>query len=186
MTLLDLGAVTVAGYRVRTGDSDTEASAVTGALVDAERLIEDELRRNIPLEERAEKMRIRDHYGRMYPKAWPITLCTSNAIEGNRILLGGVPDLAQFTALISTQLPLYSTVTYTGGFDADTLPIILRDAVYDLARGLIGDPAPVPIGATSVSVGDVSVALASPNSGPVDAYLPGLSKRIAQFKNRWV
>jgi hypothetical protein len=186
MTLLDLGALTVETYRIRTGDATSEASAVSGALVDAERLLGEELRRELALEERAERMII--HFdGVMYPKAWPVTACATNVIDG-RMLRGGTPDLDQFLAMIGVSLTATprATVTYTGGFDATTLPITLRDALYDLASGTLYSRAPVLVGAGSASVGDVSVSVTDPGEAGVDAYVPGISKRVARYRNRFV
>jgi hypothetical protein len=187
-TLYSLGAVTVAGYRLRTGDNTSDGGAVSGSLVEAESLMEEELRRELPSESRSEAMIIHDCDGRMYPKAWPITVCTTNTIDG-RTLLGGSPDLGTWLGLIDTDYSVTrrATITYTGGFTAATLPVTLAHAIYDLARALVADASPIPVGATSVSVGDVSVSYGSPSSsGGIDALVPGLGARVAKYRNRWV
>lgn len=186
-TLVDLDAVTVAGYRLRTGDRDTEASAVTGALVEAQSLLEEELRRLLPLIERDEQMRIRAD-GRVYPKAWPIV--SAELVIDGRSLVGATPDLESFVALIGSREEPRMTVTYTGGFDDGTngtaLPVTLRDAIYDLAFGVVFSRPPVLVGAGSASVGDVSVSITSPGDEGVDAYVPGLSRRVAKYRNRFL
>lgn len=185
-SLLSLGAVTVAAYQVRTGDTTSAASSVSAALLEAESLISEDLRRDLPLDTRTESMIIRA-LGRLYPRAWPITACTSNVIDG-RTLLGGMPDMQQFVVMIG--VPGYikprATVTYTGGFDASTLPVALAHAIYDLAGAVLSRSAvSVPAGATSVSVGDVSISFASGDEG-LDTYVPGLIDRIGRYRNRFV
>ena len=191
MSLLSLGAVTVAGYQARTGDTDTAASAVSAVLLEAESLLEEELRRELALEERSEVMRI-DRDGRMYPRAWPITTCATNVIQG-RALLGGTPDTTQFVALIGSSVPPVATVTYTGGFDADTFPVTLRNVMYDMTRSLAllgAQQSVMLVGASSVSVGDVSIGLGGSGSmgggGGLDAYSAGLDARVARYKNRFL
>lgn len=181
MTLLDLGAVTVAGYQVRTGDTSSAASAVTGALVEAESLLEEELRRLLAAEERSEQMRIRAD-GRVYPKAWPIT--EAELVIDGRSLVGATPDLENFVALIGSREEPRMTLAYTGGFDADTLPVTLAHAIYDLARALVADTPALLVGASSASVGDVSVTYGG-GKGGVDAYVSGLSSRVSKYRNRW-
>jgi hypothetical protein len=187
-TLVDLDAVTVAGYRLRTGDETTEAPDVTGALAEAQTPLEEELRRDLALQERTESMVI-DCDGRMYPKAWPITACATNTIDG-RTLLGGTPDVDQWLGLIGYDGPATrrATITYTGGFDADTLPVTLRNAIYDLARADLADAALLPVGASSVSVGDVSVSYTAGDGtgGALDEQVPGLWARVKKYRARWV
>ena len=185
-TLLSLGALTVAAYQVRTGDTTSAASSVSAALIEGEGIVEDELRRLLPLDSRDESMVIRAE-GRMYPKAWPLVSCATNTIDG-RMLLGGVPDLEQFIIMVGADSSITprATVTYTGGFDADTLPPTLANAIYALAHVLVGAASPVPVGATAMSVGDVSVSFGAPVSGGLDAYVPGLSDRLRKYRNRWV
>jgi hypothetical protein len=186
-TLLELGAVTVAGYRLRTNDNTSAAHVVTGALTDAEHLLEEELRRELPLAQRTETMRIHGD-GRVYPLAYPLISCTTNTIDG-RSLVNALPDIQQFTAFFPYGvLAPRATITYTGGFDDATFPTTLRHALYDLAAALAGDASPVPVGAQSVHVGDVSVSYgagATPGEG-VDAYLPGLALRVRKYRNRFV
>lgn len=187
MTLYALDAVTVAGYRLWTGDQATDAAAVSGSLVEAERMLEEDLRRHLALEERTDDFVIYPD-GRIYPDAWPIT-DAALTIEG-RALLGATPDVTTFVGYFPDR-PTRATVTWTGGYDDGTasapLPVALAHGIYDLARALAADTTAVPVGATAVSVGDVSVTFGSSSgSGDVDSLVPGLSNRLARFRNRWV
>lgn len=183
MTLLSLGATTVAGYRVHTGDQDSDDTAVTGALLEAESLVEEHLRRLLPLEPRTESLTINPD-GRVYPPAWPITVA-SLVIDG-RSLKGATPDSGPFIGYIDFEPPYRMSVTWTGGFDATSLPVTLREAIYDLAKPLVLDAQPVPVGAKSVQLGDASITYGdSVPSGSIDALVPGLSARIGRYKNRY-
>lgn len=186
-TLFSLGATTVAGYRLRTGDDDSAASSVSGSLVDAERMTEEGLRRKLSLQSRTAPFLLKQDfwYGglRVYPDAWPIT-ASALTISG-RALLGATPDLSTFIGLLDVPIPARATVTWTGGFDATTLPISLRDAIYDLARARLSR-VPALAGALSASVGDTSVTYASPSADDLDSLVPGLTARIAKYRNRYV
>lgn len=190
-TLYELDAVTVSGYRLRTGDQTSDGGAVSASLVEAEHLLEEELRRELPLQARTEAMIIRE-CGVMYPKAWPITVCATNTIDG-RTLLGGTSDLETWIGLIDSDAHLTrrATITYTGGFDDGTngtaLPVTLAHAIYDLTRALVADVSPIPVGASSVSVGDISVGFTGSAGGEgVDSYVAGLSTRVKRYRNRWL
>lgn len=187
-TLYSLGAVTVDGYRVHTGDRTTAGTVVSGALVDAEQELAAHLRRDLALQARTKSCPIYSD-GRCYPPAWPITVAAGYTIDG-RALLGATPDLGTFTAFFPDR-PERVTVTWTGGFDdganGTRLPVTLRHAVYDLAKALAQDAIPVPVGAGAVSVGDVSIQFRdTAGSGDVDALVPGLSARVRRYRNRWV
>lgn len=187
MTLYSLGAVTVARYRVYTGDNTTPGTYVSGSLVEAEMMLAEELRRGLASEERTESLRIRND-GRVYPTAYPITVATGLRVDG-RSIMGAPLDVDTFVGLIDVSPPPRATVTYTGGYTghagAKPLPVALEHAVYDIARRLAEDQAPVLVGATAASVGDVSVTYASP-SGSLDALAPGLSTRVGRYRNRFV
>lgn len=186
-TLYSLGAVTVDGYRVHTGDLTTAGTVVTGALVEAEELLDEALRRHLAWQERTDTLRIHPD-GRVYPPAWPIT-DADLTIDG-RALLGAAADETPFVGTFSTLTVNTATITWTGGFDDGTnstrLPATLRHAVYDLAKALAQDHQPIPVGATSVSVGDVSISYGSGSSGDLDALVPGLWYRVKKYRNRFV
>lgn len=184
MSLLSLGAVTVAGYQVRTGDETSLASAVSAAIEDSESLLEEELRRLLPLAERTATFKVYPD-GRLYPNAWPLT--DSELTISGRALLGATLDVGQFVALLGVDcVPPRATVTWTGGYDATTLPSTLEHAIYDLARFTLSGATPLPVGASSASVGDVSVSFSTPPSGDLDTMVPGLSDRVRKYRNRWV
>lgn len=182
MSLLALGAVTVADYRIHTGDTTTSASAVSAALIESEDLLDEELRRHLELAQRTDTFRIYCD-GRIYPDAYPITV-SDFTIDG-RALRGATPDGGPFIGIWEHIDNPRATVTWTGGYTTSTLPRTLQHALYDLAHGLT-EEALVPVGATSVSLGDASVSYAAGSFGGIDAIVPGLSRRVRRYQNRFV
>lgn len=183
-TLLSLGAVTVAGYQLRTGDTSSAASAVTASLVEAEAILDEALRRHLALDERTDTFKLYPD-GRIYPDAYPIT--SSSLTVWGRSLSGATPDVATFVGLIGEcPAPPQATVTWTGGYNAATLPRTLANAIYDLAGFDLSDSTPGISGVTSVSLGDASVSYAAPLDGLLDTLVPGLWARVRRFRNRWV
>lgn len=187
MTLYDLGAVSVYAYRVYTGDNTTPGTVVTGALVEAEALLEEGLRRKLPATERAEAMRIYSD-GRVYPKAYPIQTATGYTIDGNS-LVGATPDAFPFIGVFERIDVPRATVTYTGGFTAPSggapLPKTLEHALYDLTKALAQDAPALLVGVTSASVGDVSATRPTAGWGAAEAFVPGISKRIGSYRRWW-
>lgn len=189
--LVALGAVTVAGYRLQTGDHTSDGVAVTGALVEAEDMLVEELRRHLALESREDTFHIYPD-GRIYPDAWPIVSNTGNLVIEGRALLGATADVTTFVGYFPDCPPNRATVTWTGGYDDGTnsqrLPVTLRHAIYDLARALVTDASPIPVGALSASVGDASVTFGpgGSGSGDIDALVPDLTDRVRRYRNRIV
>lgn len=165
MTLLD-----VPTYRRLTGDSATADAAVTPALVDAQRLVEEYLRRPLERAERTEQLRVyRLSDGRtgVYPSATPISAVPAGfVVEGVAVLGEGL--LSGFTPWLGSERE-HVTLTYTGGFVAATLPLTIAREIARLAQQLTQPVAAAPAGAKSVRVGDVAVTYATPTGGGVDA-----------------
>lgn len=188
-TLYSLGAVTIDGYRVHTGDMTTAGTVVSGALVEAGELLDDELRRHLAWQSRTEKCRIYPD-GTVYPPAWPITAATDLTIDG-RSLRGAVPDATPFVGQFGDLTVNLATVTWSGGYDDGThstiLPTTMKNAVYELARALTADTSAIPVGATSVRVGDVAVTYGTVGAtSHLDSLVPGLTARIVKYRNRYV
>lgn len=183
-SLLSLGAVTIDDYRVTTGDTTTASAAVSAALLEAESLLKEELRRQLASEERTKAFKIWPD-GALYPDAWPIT-AAELTIVGNRTLVGASPDETPFIGVWPTESsPPMATITWTGGFTAATLPATLRRLLYDAAKAILSD-SPVPVGFDSASVGDVSVSRSTSSSGSLESVLPGASERVGKYRNRFV
>lgn len=178
MTLLD-----VAAYRRLTGDSTTPDATVTAALTDAQRLVEEYLRRPLEKAERTEQLRVyRLGDGRriVYPSATPITAVPAGLIvEG--VGVTGQDLLSGFAAWLGSETG-HTSLTYTGGYTAAQLPLTIGREIARLAQQLTQPVAAVPAGATDVRVGDVSVSYAVPTGGPLDgaarAALRGYRRRL--------
>lgn len=168
--------VTTALYQSLTGDTDSATADVALALVSAQKIVEEYLRRPLANEERTETVRFSG--GRLYPKATPITEAPDGItiVPGSRALVGASPDGGPFwPAVGDSTYPASATITYTGGYTASTLPRTIAAVISSLAYQLlhVTDDSEVPAGATSVSVGDVSVSFG-------DGTDPGVELNAAQ------
>lgn len=158
-----MSLVTLARYRAITGDTATADTAVTALIEEATLKLEEDLGRPLESAERIEAM-WPDRNGWLFPLALPITVAAGWTIDGNA-LRGGAWPLTSWPE--STD---YVSVTYTGGYVERTanptapnaLPLCIeRDiawAAYTLANP---ESIPIPSGASSVSVGDISISFGS-------------------------
>ncbi len=169
--------VTVARYRVITGDTTTAASAASAAIEDATSLLSEALGRPEALksEARTETMHV-DTAGVVRPLAVPVTVAAGYDFD-TAALYGASPDSTPFRGIEASDLPATVSVTYTGGWvertanpsAANRLPsameIDIAHAAYRLTHPTIGS---VPAGASSVSLGDASVSY-GPSGAPSGA-----------------
>lgn len=147
---------TVERYRDITVDTTSSDNAVTGALTDAQALVEEYLRRPLESLERTEDLVILPN-GRVYPKTTPITAVDDDhEIEGNAIK-GVSPDASELFEPYSTVNPPSVTLTYTGGWTTETLPKTIEKEIVRTAYALLHPSAAKERGVKSVSVGDVSI-----------------------------
>lgn len=141
------------------------SAAAAASIIDAQRLLEEMLGRGLELGERTERIKVFAD-GAMYPRVTPLVSVPDGAeIEGGAVV-GGAPSGSFLTR--SAYTPTHTTLTYTGGYDpaeddlaaATYVPIEIQRAIAWAALALLTDEAEfdVPAGATSVSVGDVSIA----------------------------
>lgn len=172
--------VTTSRYTVITGDATTAASAVSGALTDAQALLEEHLRRPLEKKARTETMRV-EQDGKLYPRVTPIVTITTPAglqhFEG--VIYGGLPDSSQgFVGFFPPVDPPTLAVTYTAGFDgaetdpeaATYLPRDIEAAIAWAAYARLrpSDFASLPAGATSVRLGDAAVTYKAGGTGVLD------------------
>lgn len=165
-----MSLLTAARYEAITGDRSTvSVSALADEALD---LLEEDLGRPLESAERTERM-WPDREGWLWPRAVPITVAAGWTIDGDALRAGtfGVNPWPSSSEALS--------VTYTGGYverstnpDAtNRLPAYIeRDlawAVYVLANP-DAIQASLPRGATSVSVGDISVSFERGVGGSVD------------------
>ena len=160
--------VTTARYQVITGDTTTATASVTAAIEDATALLADELGRPDALksEERTETMQVGDG-GQLRPLAVPVTVCAGYTFD-TAAIFGGAPDSVAFRGVFPDDLPNTVAVTYSGGWversanpsATNRLPTELEYDIAWAAHALVhpGLGAAVPVGATSVSLGDAAVS----------------------------
>lgn len=149
-------------YRVLTGDTTSAATAVEVAIADAQNLLEGELRRGVENVERTERLKVHPG-GRVYPSATPITDPGDYTAVGDSALDGASPSGGPWLAVPNDT---YADVTYTGGWDDETVPACIeRDLAW--AAAVVVDPSAVtriPAGSVSVSLGDAAVTFDRPRS----------------------
>lgn len=181
--------VTIARYRDITGDSTSSSAVIEDALTDAQALLEEELHRPLEQGTRTERCRIfgEPRGATVYPSATPlVTTSTGGTVVGHAI----VAPTTGGSFLLDPDG--YATVTYLGGYDpaatagdADYLPRTLERAIAWAARALV-DPATfasVPSGATSASVGDVSLTW-GPGGSPAQGEVSFDRKLVRRWRRR--
>jgi len=173
--------VTVARYRQLTSDTTTPDADLELALTDAQRLIEEHLRRPLESAQRTETLR---RYGmRIYPTATPVTVAEGFTISGGVALLDTSPVWNTWGGGNVSE----ATVTYVGGYTADTLPVELAAAIAATAQDRVrGSQSAAPYGATSVALGDARVTYDRPAGGSAAGLPPALADSIAKYKRRYL
>lgn len=152
-----MALVTPARYIAITRDTNTSAEDIAAELAAAQELVEAETGRPVESAERTERMRIRYGRsfpgGRVYPAATPVTVAADHTIVGTTALDGASPDAGIFDRTDED----YATVTYTGGYTAETVPADLERVIARAAYRLLNADLSLPVGATSVRLGDAAV-----------------------------
>lgn len=197
--------VTIAEYRSITSDTATSSTTVSACLENALSLIDEYLERTLQSATYTETLEVwyEDGIGYVYPINTPITsipLGSPYDIDyGERRLRGVIADSpagvswptfsfgpwSQNSAIspYSRNRPDYATVTYTGGYTNATIPYTLKTYIALCAKGVAFRSAATVIGATSVSVGDVSVTYPKMTGG-LDALVPGMSMGLRPYKRK--
>lgn len=200
--------VSVAYYRVRTGDQTTAASAVEEALEDAESITQHWLGRILQYGEHTERLKVWPREGFVYPAAVPVASVQASAsydVYDEASIRNVSPDDDVFPNFLranvmddynqgiggnigsgyETYYP-YGTVTYHGGWTEETMPVILKRYICKVARALItGKPegGPGAAGATMLRVGDVQVSYPKETiAGMLNQFAPGMVAAIASLK----
>jgi hypothetical protein len=156
-------------YGWYTGDHDTDESIVNQAVDKATKLLEERLGRSLAYGSYTERLPVYTVAGAftVFPSVIPLTqVLTNGTVRGDQIADVDV-DADSGTSFAvwspSTGESRYATVTYVAGFTPDALPeSIIRDICACALRDL-QDAAPsvIPVGATSVRVGDVAIGFGS-------------------------
>lgn len=161
-----MALLTYERYVTLTGDTTTASAAVEAAIPEAEVAVAEYLGRHLELGEYTDRLYI-DVDGRVYPKAIPVASVPASATYQvwDNLTLSYVTPTFDFLVEWPTMGDGYlenqprADVTYTGGWTADTAPQKVLRAIARAAWRL-ANPAPMEdagAGATSMSVGDVSV-----------------------------
>jgi hypothetical protein len=189
--------VSEARYRTITRDISTDACAVTGALIESQRLIEEFLHRPLERAETTETLPIYrlpdDGRGRVQPRRMPIVSTAGQSFErlSSAELIGVEP--ADF---LNESPNLTASVTFTGGWlpyddptpDELLIPATLERAIAFVAQGMATRPVAVGVsslaGVTSATVGDVSVTFGDAQAGELESFAPGVTESIEAYAYR--
>jgi hypothetical protein len=148
-------------YRRLSKDWTSYDDDVSSALVAAQSQAEDYTGRKFELDIRTETVQVFSN-GRAYPAAYPVSAVSapSGATHDTKSILVGTGNV--FPGFPWQTQPYSTVVTYTGGYAPGTVPATLQQAIARLAVNLLTAAAlAVPHGATSISVGDLSIGLGS-------------------------
>lgn len=138
-------------YREITGDITSEDSVVDAELAYAQQDLEERTDRLYESATRTESLLL-DREGYVYPKALPVvsvSIPTQSAVDGNRVLIGSLVN-------ISNSADTRVSVTYVGGYAEGAFPIGLVELVAAMAYQRLHRITDLPLGVTSVKVGDVA------------------------------
>lgn len=185
---------TKAEYRRRTGDSSSYDGLVDTALAKAQKLVEDKTDRFFESATRTETLTVKEN-GRVYPHALPLTSVSVPAgasVDGSSVIgTGGSwvdPDyslnIPDWTFPATRRLT--STVTYIGGYTADTMPDDVVGLVAEIAELALhpASMAGVPAGATAVTSGSHTVS--GPFLGGSSSLPPAIARQLRLWARREV
>ena len=165
--------VTVERYQLLTGDSDTATARVEDAIADAGRLLADDLGRpDILYGTHTETLQLWPHpqtgVAQAYPSVVPVHSESTGLEVRDDVIYGASPDSAPSLDAYGAP-PTAATLTYTAGWKSDgtgraaTPAGVESDVVWAAYRLLRpAEQVSVPVGATSVRLGDASVTYATP------------------------
>lgn len=200
--------LTYTEYRVITGDTTSTASAVTGALLEATNLIEELLSRTLEYGTVTESLQV-TQTGLAFPTCVPVQTISAASEASGSILYGGYAiniksgpsatfDMIIERTQVATLFPFDSHVnfTYTGGYTTATLPTTIKRAIARVANGLLtatnyAGGAQRPVGAGSVSMGDISISYTSKgnltgSAYAIDELVPGIVFSLREYdRKKW-
>lgn len=190
----------VADYRAHTCDLASSEADVLAALTDAQSLLEAELDR--PLEYTPATTETltpyRDEWGQLcvMPRRVPVISTTDGTVRAGEREIVSPTAFGVFVSRTYWQDhcsdPLPIDLTFEGGWKAQgagdhEVPLELARAVCFIAQALIRQGALAGVGlagASSATVGDVSVSWAEPTGEGLDRYVPGITCRIERYAYR--
>jgi hypothetical protein len=184
--------VTFQQYVTLTGDDCASEYQVSARVERAVSALEERLNgRILTAGEYTETLQV-GHDARVYPHAYPVTSVPVDASYqidplSNAALRWVFPSDITFNWPEDIGLhgePYWASVTYTGGYTADTLPVELGDAIVGLARSYGSQLSAQLVGATSVRLGDAAVTYGSSGLSGLDARAPGLGDTIRRYRYR--
>lgn len=194
--------VSLARYRVIQQDTSSAEGVATGALVEAQALIEDYLDRPLDYDAAATETLPTwvgsDGVRKVWPRRYPVSGATDPATVVNTAVIA--PNGSGFdwaVDVVTDQVTADATVTFAGGWlpaddpaatDVNRVLPTLERAVCAVAWALIttNPAAPAIPAVTTATVGDVSATFAGadPDTHPLDGLVPGITRRLARYRYR--
>lgn len=165
-------------YVAVTGDRTTAPDVVRARLARATTQVEEALRRPLTLAERTEVVKPVGAWGRVIPSVTPvISVGAPSAVEIEFAGYGLRNVTIDPTLVLGTG---EATLTYTAGYDADTVPEVIVETICELAVAMgVAETGDRPV--SSVSVGLIRVSYAdksgSSTADAIRARLPGWWRR---------
>lgn len=179
--------VTVSDYRTLTGDTTSVDSVAENALLTAQRLVEEYLRRELSEKERTETLPL--YSCKVYPGVTPLASTISGTISGTAI----TPDISITSQSFFGNIPQEDgtvDVTYIGGFTEETLPRTLQLAIAHTAKATIDGATintDIPDGASSVAVGDVRISYRdTATTSKAGGLSQDVKDSIKRYRRQWV
>lgn len=183
----------VADYRTFSGDTlDTSNTKIEAWLVLATGIVSGHIGRPLESAEVSETLRLYpDRYsggwvGWVYPSTTPVTeVDASGVVDPVTRARIFITNPTVNTDLTWFGNHVYVDVTYTGGYDEDSCPALIKRAIALVARaiGTVNPDSPVVIAGSNDRVGDVVEGNPSGSvSAPIDSFVPGLSPTLAQYR----
>ena len=166
--------VTVERYQLLTGDTDTASARVEQALTDATGLLADALGRpSVLYGTHTESLHLYAHpvtgVAMAFPNVVPVHSEANGLTVQDDVVYGASPDSVPGSFEAFGAPPTAATLTYTAGWKSDgtgraaTPAGVESDVVWAAYRLLRPtDQVSVPVGATSVRLGDASITYATP------------------------
>jgi hypothetical protein len=161
-------------YRKLTGDLRSPVSDVTAALAVAQGLVEVRLERALGLGEHTESLRVYPS-STVYPSVTPLAAGQDGYLDAVTLRVeSGSSEVWQSSPRV--------TLTYTGGYEDDTLPQPLAQGICLVAQHLMSPSSGVGMnGIKSYSEGDISATF----EHSVDSTWPaGVDSLLVRYRHR--
>ena len=193
---MTLALVTIQEYRDITKDLNTAAEEVSARLEESQELVEEYLKRKLSFGTYTEDLEVwfGDGTSYAYPSVTPVVSVPADSsyiVDFGSVRFLSVTDVLtgvfwwDTVGLVGGDYgrTRFATVTYDGGYTNETCPRTLKRAIARGARSLIAMDVQRLVGATHITVGDVSVDYGK-FTGDLEALVPGISLALRPYRRK--